>query len=176
MQHSFEIRKAKMEDVTGIAEVHIQSWRETYPGIMPEKKLVALNIDSSIRNWTNAFEQNQFMLVATVSGIVVGFAAGGKNRDQSDCETGLGNACECELAAIYILADYHKQGIGRALHNRFVQQMQAEGYQDMVIWVAEHNSATGFYTRMGGKLIDRKVLLVCEAEVPVVAYKFDITV
>ncbi|MCB5266486.1 MAG: hypothetical protein LHW46_00045 [Candidatus Cloacimonetes bacterium] len=35
------IRSVKAEDLEGIAACHIQSWRETYPGIMPQEKLDA---------------------------------------------------------------------------------------------------------------------------------------
>jgi hypothetical protein len=42
----------------------------------------------------------------------------------------------------------------------------------MVVWVAEKNKSTRFYERMGGELVDRKILLVCEEPVPVIAYRY----
>ena len=175
MQKRFEIRRAEIRDAVQIAEVNTQSWKETYPGIMPEARLAVLDVGKCAKNWTNSLNQNQIVWVATVDEQIVGFVSGGKNRVQSDCETGLGNVCECELAVIYILKAFHKMGIGRALFDRFVKQMQAEGYHHMVVWVAELNSSTGFYTRMGGELIDRKIMLVFDERVPEVAYRFDIT-
>jgi L-amino acid N-acyltransferase YncA len=142
---------------------------------MPEARLAALDVDKCAMNWTDSLNQNQIVWVATVDEQIVGFVSGGKNRIQSDCETGLGNVCECELAVIYILKAFHKMGIGRALFDRFVKQMQAEGFQTMVVWVAELNPSTGYYARMGGELIDRKFMSVCGQYVPEVAYRFDIT-
>ena len=31
-----KIRRATVEDVTGIAHVHVETWRSTYKGIIPD--------------------------------------------------------------------------------------------------------------------------------------------
>lgn len=38
------IRKAKLDDATGIAKVHVDSWRTTYKGIIPEKGYSTTNV------------------------------------------------------------------------------------------------------------------------------------
>jgi hypothetical protein len=42
----------------------------------------------------------------------------------------------------------------------------------MIVWVAEKNRSTGFYAAMGGELVDRKILTVCEVPVPVLGYRY----
>ena len=39
------IRKANIEDAMGIAKVHVDSWRTTYKGIVPEVFLENLSYD-----------------------------------------------------------------------------------------------------------------------------------
>jgi len=168
------IRKAEISDAMQIAEVNTQSWKETYPGIMPEEKLARLNVESCHQNWLTAISAGCVIFVACIDNEVVGFVSGGINREQDNCETGAGNACECELAAMYLLQKYHKQGIGRNLFDRFKLEMQQANFLTMVVWVAEKNSTTGFYASMGGEQIDRKILDICNTPVPVVAYKYNI--
>ncbi|MDP2173998.1 MAG: GNAT family N-acetyltransferase [Candidatus Cloacimonadaceae bacterium] len=170
MNHS--IRLAKPEDANAIAKVHIQSWRETYPGIMPQKKIASLNIERGVLHWQNAIETSEAVFVALVEERVVGFVSGGKNRENSDCETGIGNACESELTAMYLLEECQGHGIGRALFEAFSAKMRSLGYKSMVSWCAEKNPATHFYQWMGGELVDRRIMIICEENIPVVAYRY----
>ncbi|MDZ4182435.1 MAG: hypothetical protein U1B83_06125, partial [Candidatus Cloacimonadaceae bacterium] len=70
---SYSIRPAKPEDAPRMAKAHIQSWQETYPGIMPDKKIASLNQDSCTRNWQNAIETCDAVFVAEMDGSIVGF-------------------------------------------------------------------------------------------------------
>jgi len=170
----YSLRKANPADASAMAAVHIKSWLETYSGIMPQKKLDSLNLEASTRNWTNAIESCEIVMVAEADGRVVGFVSGGKNRAQEGCETGLANLCDAELAAMYLLGDYHGLGIGRAMFQAFAQGLKELGYRKMAIWVAAKNHSSHFYQRMGGKLIDRKTLSVCEEDVPLEAYGYEL--
>lgn len=166
------IRRANSEDLAAIAACHIQSWRETYPGIMPREKLDAMNIPASIRNWQSSLNEGHIFLVAEVSGAVCGFASGGENRSHPDCETGIGNSCSAELGALYLLQSHQGLGIGRALFESFCKDALDLGHQTMVVWVAEKNASCGFYAHMGGEMVDRKVLKVINTPVPVIAYSY----
>ena len=169
---SFVIRNAVPEDAPDIAKVHIQSWKETYPGIMPQQRIDALNQESSTRNWLAGFERKDEIFVAVVAGQVVGFVSGGKNRIQDGCESGEANKCDCELAAMYLLRDFQGLGIGKALLHTLAERFKDLGFSSMVAWVAEKNPSVQFYAHLGGERIDRKILLVCEVEVPVLAYRY----
>jgi GNAT superfamily N-acetyltransferase len=171
-ERSMIIRKVKEEDLAAIARCHIQSWRETYPGIMPKEKLDALNIPASMRNWQYTLDQRQVFLVATVSGTVCGFASGGENRSNPDSETGIGDTCSAELGALYLLKKHQGLGIGRALFDGFCKEVLDRGHHSMVVWVAEKNISCGFYAHMGGEQVDRKILKVIITDVPVIAYRY----
>ena len=171
MAEPFIIRAATALDASGIAKVNIQSWRETYPGIMPEKVLSSLSLETCTRNWDKSLAANYCVFVAVVSGEIVGYVSGGHNRQHEDNETGLANTCECELATLYLLRSHQKLGIGKALFEAFVSVMKGSGYHTMAVWAAEQNPATGFYRKMGGELIDRKMFF----DIPEVAYRYIIS-
>lgn len=166
------IRSAKAEDVASIAKCHIQSWQETYPGIMPQEKLEAMNITASMRNWQHALEHGQIFLLAEVSGTICGFASGGENRSNQGCETGIGDSCSAELGALYLIQRFQKMGIGRALFESFCREALALGHRSMVVWVAQENESCRFYAHMGGEKVDKKILKVINTDVPVIAYRY----
>jgi hypothetical protein len=41
----FEVRRAVSGDAASIARVHVESWRSTYAGIVPEAYLRSLDVD-----------------------------------------------------------------------------------------------------------------------------------
>ena len=49
--HEVRIRQAVDTDATGIARVHVDSWRSTYAGIVPAEHLAALDYDRREANW-----------------------------------------------------------------------------------------------------------------------------
>jgi len=40
------IRRARADDAAGIAQVHVASWRSTYPGMVPDSYLLGLSTDA----------------------------------------------------------------------------------------------------------------------------------
>ena len=47
----FRIRRAVAADAVAIARVHVESWRSTYAGIVPEEILASLNLDDRAEMW-----------------------------------------------------------------------------------------------------------------------------
>ena len=172
MQALFTVRTAEIKDSEAIAEVQIQSWRETYPGIMPQERLDGMNRERSTRHWQANITGAFTVLVAEAEGRVVGFASGGDNFECENCETGRGNACDCELGALYLLREFQRRGIRKALFERYAWHKQQQRRQTMIVWVAEKNPSTGFYAARGGELADRKTLTVCGVPVPVLGYRY----
>jgi hypothetical protein len=65
------IKPATFDDIEAIATVHIQSWKETYPGIMPAQRIAALNLESCMRNWQRSLEAGSRVFVAVVDDTIV---------------------------------------------------------------------------------------------------------
>jgi ribosomal protein S18 acetylase RimI-like enzyme len=150
--HTIKIRQATIADASAIARVHIDTWRRTYRGIVPDDYLDAMSYERGTNNWENrieeAAESKWFIYVAiNETNQVVGFISGGPNRIDDPVYKG-------ELYAIYILQSYQGLGIGRRLTQALVKSLLAAGIQPMMLWVFEKNaSSRRFYESIGGQLL-----------------------
>jgi GNAT superfamily N-acetyltransferase len=160
----FRIRKAAAADAHAIATVHVESWRSTYAGIVPDEFLAALSIDKREEMWTEIFlAEDAWMLLAEDETGVFGFACGGKLREALD-------SFDAELYAIYLLRERQGQGAGRNLFHALTRALRAAGYSGMVAWVLKENPAVKFYERMGGKQIAKKSIEIGGAQLEEVAF------
>lgn len=141
------IRKANLQDVVAIAKVHVDSWRTTYKGIVPDSYLERLSYERRQVTWThvitNQLESQVFVAEDDDHGIV-GFANGGRERSGNLSYQG-------ELYALYIFKEYQGSGIGRALTRAVVSQLKENGY-NMMTWVLKDNPSLGFYEHIGKKI------------------------
>jgi hypothetical protein len=89
-KNSMIVREANDSDVPAITRVHIDTWRTTYSGIMPEDYLAKLSYEKREQGWTkilnSAANSGQFVYVAEdESGQIVGFANGSPERTGNPC-------------------------------------------------------------------------------------------
>ena len=143
------IRSAVPEDAPGLTKVRQQGWLFAYRGLMPDAILDQMDGEKETRRWKEKIAQppvNSYLLCVEIDREVVGFCAGGKNRDADDVYDG-------EIYALYVLPDRHNQGIGRALVKMGMDWLRDRGYRQMLIWVLRDNQkARRFYEAVGGKL------------------------
>jgi GNAT superfamily N-acetyltransferase len=106
------IREASPTDAAAIARVHVDSWRTTYAGIVPADYLANLSYARREQFWCDLFSTPTpagcVYVAAQETGEIVGFASGGPERSGNVVYRG-------ELYAIYLLAPYQRQGLGRRL-------------------------------------------------------------
>ena len=143
----YEIRDAKTQDSEAIAEVHVDSWMETYKGILPDAYLASQCKHKRRKMWEtiiSANSQAHKTLVATVSEQIVGFVNGGEAREKEHGVNG-------EIAAIYLLKAYQGQGIGKGLFSQLVKFLKDAGISDMYLWVYEDNPTIEIYEAWGGE-------------------------
>lgn len=144
------IRLARAEDATGIAQIHVESWRDAYAGLLPDQHLAQLDAQRHSIAWTRSLsrpEDRRHTLVALVEDEVVGFATFGPARD------GRPNG-EGEIYMLYVDTDWRELGIGRQLVQAAFVALWETGNKQASIWCLEDNhAATGFYKRLGGERI-----------------------
>jgi GNAT superfamily N-acetyltransferase len=161
------IREADATDAPAIARVHVESWRTTYPGIMPDDFLANLSVERRARFWAEALanpDRATFAFVAEdETGTVIGFASGGPELEQDPVYSG-------ELYAIYLLADAQRQGIGRQLTRAVAERLAAAGHEAMLVWVAAENPFRRFYAALGGVPVREKQVTIGGASLTEVAY------
>ncbi|NYF51561.1 GNAT family N-acetyltransferase [Tunturiibacter gelidoferens] len=158
-----EIRAAAGEDAGAIAHVHVESWRTTYAGIVPEAYLASLKVAEREASWREWLTLDVDVFVAEVDGDVVGFIGGGAIREPVE-------GFDAELFAVYLLKDAQGRGVGMALLRRLAGSLKERGFRSMVAWVLEDNSSGGFYTRSGGVRVASKEMEVGGVMLLVVAY------
>ena len=145
------IRRARVEDAAAIAEVHVETWRTTYAGMLPDKFLLNLSAEKhEARWWRHILAGNNsrhYVYVADDDDAgVVGFCSGGRIR---------GEAVEfdAEVYALYLLDSFQGVGIGKALFLKLVVHLQKTGDRTLLVWVLDQNPARFFYETLAGKLV-----------------------
>ncbi|EDX83285.1 acetyltransferase, GNAT family [Synechococcus sp. PCC 7335] len=147
-------REATYDDIPVIAQVHVDTWRDTYSGIIPDEVLADLSYEKRENSWQRVFAQaadsNGFTYVSEdENGQVVGFIDGGRERTDDRLYRG-------EINAIYILSSHQHQGIGRELVRLAVKKLWQMDIQSMLVWVLEDNPACKFYEALGGQIVRSK--------------------
>jgi GNAT superfamily N-acetyltransferase len=127
-----------------IAGVHVDAWRETYRGIVPDEILNQLSYERRAQNWKRSIaERHQCLFVAEDAGRIAGFVNAGPGREAP-------GGFDSEIYAIYLLRAHQGRGTGAALFLAAVQWLAEEGFQNMFLWVLAENPTRRFYERMGG--------------------------
>ena len=148
---AFTIREAGADDASRIARIHVDSWRETYQGLIPARLLNGLQFKQREVDWKSALKQpaNTVVFVAQWPDGIYGFASAGSERSADPQYGG-------ELYAIYLLQAKQKCGAGQALFDSVRRRLIESGYRSMLVWVLEGNPACGFYEAMGGRRVGNK--------------------
>lgn len=162
------IRDATAADAAGIARAHVQSWRESYGGIVPDAHLAAMDVDERTKRWLDTFQGAEapwraFVAVSGVSGAVQGFVTLGKAREGV---AGL----DGELYALYLLKEAQGTGAGRRLFDAARQSLRSCGINGMYLWVLADNPSAGFYRHMGGREVARKTIDIGGKPLEEIAY------
>ena len=162
------IRKANNSDLKGIIRVDVETWKTAYKGVVPDNFIKGFIIRSEDERWqkqlVHMIEDNTFFVAETNKREIVGFAIGGLERSNHPNYEG-------ELMGIYILKEYQRQGIGKALTQKIVEELIKMKVRSMLVWVLENNPYRVFYETLGGKVVDKKEHEVLK--LPIVGYGYD---
>jgi ribosomal protein S18 acetylase RimI-like enzyme len=162
------IRKAKIDDATGIAKVHVDSWRTTYKGIIPDDFLNNLSYEQRTELWKgNITKEDNYVIVAENNeGQIVGFADAWK-RETNVVES------SSDLTSIYLLKEYQGQGIGKKLFKELFEHFKQMGYGKIFVEVLEENKTRYFYEYYGAKLVKTVQIKIGEKILNELIYEWD---
>jgi ribosomal protein S18 acetylase RimI-like enzyme len=178
------IRVGERSDATGIANVHIASWRAGYAHVLPESLLYGDDFDPRRRRiweeWRFDPGQRVAVCVQTADAAdaadgerIVGFAAFGPERERARGFTGRG-----ELYAFYFHPDVWGSGAASELIGHVDERLGAEGFAEAVLWVLDDNPrARAFYEKHGWAPtgIGGDFDAYCEIKVPEVEYRKELS-
>jgi ribosomal protein S18 acetylase RimI-like enzyme len=140
------IRAAVIDDADGIARVHVDSWRETYSGVLDDRFFSEEIFERRTTFWQRYLTIDPrpgTLFVAEDDGAIIGFANSGESIGP-DAEHGFPVVRALTLFSIYLLATAHGTGAGQALHDSVVGRSPAQ------LWVLRgNNRAIAFYERNG---------------------------
>lgn len=141
------IRLATLADAEAIARVHVQSWEETYRGVLPDATLDARPIAVRIAHWRDWMSRTgRWAFVSETGGGINGFAC----AFVSDDEPGF----DAVLSTLYVLRSAQRQGIARALLRELANELLRANVRSMwLLTLRDRNPARGFYERVGAELL-----------------------
>lgn len=137
------IRAATPSDADDLARIHVQAWRETYTGHLPEDEIAARTFAVRRTQWQNALAAGHSR-IAILPG--AGFAQTGPQRDDA-----LRTRFPQELYAIYMLDRAKGQGNGLAL-----LRAVAPNAPMSALVLADNARAVAFYQRNGAQIIETR--------------------
>jgi ribosomal protein S18 acetylase RimI-like enzyme len=131
-------------DAEAIAHVHVQSWRETYSGLLPAAYLARMSEVAFARRFRRQLTQPAgITLVAADRFGLVGYAQAGPSRR--------GLPGEGEISVLYLLRQAQNHGLGRRLLTESARALAAQGATSLMISVLRENfSARRFYEHLSG--------------------------
>jgi ribosomal protein S18 acetylase RimI-like enzyme len=154
MTEKINIRPAVVPDAVQIAEVHINTWRSAYSGIIDPEFLNSLSLDKfkKSREETIKNEKLHNIVAETENRKIVGFAVCGYERTHDKKYSG-------EISAIYVLHEYQNMGIGIKLFRQCINSLIRDNFNSMKIWVLKENKYQKFYKKLGGIVLEEKEIL-----------------
>ncbi len=149
------ISKALLSDASEIAKIHVDTWRTQYQRILSQKSLESASYEKRKAIWTKLLTSPQplWHLFVAKDGQqkVVGFSAGGKNRN-------IDAPFDGEVYAIYLLKEHQGMGIGKKLLLKTFSQFLVDGFKSCSLSVLEKNPSRKFYEGLGGEFYGRKTV------------------
>ncbi len=143
------LRRAARSDADAIADVHARSWQVTYRGLLPAEVIDrvvggrAARADR-IRVPLGDADAPEHFFVALEGAAMVGMAVTAPSRDPDATPT------TGELQAIYLAPEAIGRGLGRALHDRALDDLRERGFTEATLWVlSENDRACRFYEIAG---------------------------
>jgi len=140
-------------DAGGLARVHVQSWRETYPGLLPASYLERMNPALYARRWRQQLTRaraGELVMVAEGPDGLIGYCAGMFDA---------GASLRAEIYTLYLLREAQGFGLGRRLMETAARAFQGQGAERLTLWVLTGNTrAQRFYSHLGGSTVAERAV------------------
>jgi ribosomal protein S18 acetylase RimI-like enzyme len=153
-----QIRLATPDDAPALGQMHVASWRETYTGLLPDKMLSSLSVESRAAAWSKillepATANSTVVYLGEHQGTIIGFGSCGAQRT----ETLKAQGYDGEVSAIYLLREFQKRKIGTQLFRSMSSDLIRRGFKAAALWVLRENlRARRFYEHYGGNVISER--------------------
>jgi GNAT superfamily N-acetyltransferase len=160
------VRQARPNDAAEVAQAYIDSWHDTYPGVLPAALLRSMTRKGQTARWLATIRApgRETVLVAdTDRNGIVGMASLGPSRDG-------GLAFDGEVYTLYVDPAFYGMGVGKALLKSAFAALSKGGMTSCLIWAHARNHARYFYEAMGGRLVAERTTRLMGHPVPEAAF------
>ncbi|WP_230405247.1 GNAT family N-acetyltransferase [Undibacterium rugosum] len=147
------LRRATVGDAEAIAAVRVESWQTTYRGMIPDSYLDEMRVEDSFLHWKTVLEalptagDRACVYVAESEGHIIGFASGMLLERAK-------HGFSAELSAVYLRPAWQRSGIGRRMVQKVARTLQAQGAQNLLVWlISGNNVARNFCEELGAEFI-----------------------
>ena len=136
---SVQLRRAGLEDRTGIVDVFLDCWRQSYRGVLPDRLTDSMTDEAATALWNRALTApDRTVVVAVRDGVVVGVTSYGVNG-----ATGL-------VQSLYVSPSAQGLGLGRRLLEKAAVDLTKAAATSATLWVfAANTPSVGFYAACG---------------------------
>jgi len=144
-----EIRRARANDASAVAECHDDAWRTAYQGIIPGAELEKLIMRRGPAWWDSAIRKGSRIALLQFGEKIAGYANYGRNRAKSLYFDG-------EIYELYLRPEYQGLGFGRRLFSAARKDLAQSSLKSLIVWaLSENDNAVDFYKALGGKAVAR---------------------
>ena len=163
-----DIRRATPADANALANLHVDSWRTAYRGLVPDSHLDSLDYDRRAQRFRESLSGHaEETYLAEQDGDVLGFLTLGGCRDEDVHQEATG-----EIWGIYLAPQHWRKGIGRLLCRYGERILRSRSYRIATLWVfAGNEQARRFYEAMGYKADGATNILSPGAPLEAVRYR-----
>jgi GNAT superfamily N-acetyltransferase len=166
-----DVREARLVDAKALARVEVESWRDTYPTLLPKSYLSkTLGMGRTRASWRRRLMEGGETTIVIVPRRaperVLGYATYGTARSP-------GLPFKGEVYALYLLPEFIGQGLGKRLLAAVARRLINAGVSSLCVEVLERNPNRFFYHAMGGRLAANKTHWFGGANLPTLVYGWD---
>ncbi len=144
------IRLAELDDAPAIARVHVETWRGSYGGFVPQRYLDSMTVENRTFVWVRLLERRGPDFLTLVSEDhdrrIIGFVSAGAMR-HDDARFG------AEISSLYVLASHQRNNHGRRLFMAAANRLAGDGHKGLFVWVLAESPSRQFYERLGGEVV-----------------------
>jgi len=158
------IRPTQTADAHSMSRIYVQTWQNTYLGVVPYDYLSTMSVAQHQEAFLNELKSKQVIsFVAEDAARVVGFITGGNERKGDRIYSG-------EIYCLYVLKNHQRRGIGAKLVSALASRLNQSGIYSMLVWVLKENPYRHFYEKINGIYIQTHHMDVAGEMLDVKAY------
>lgn len=170
MIHQTLIRPARSSDADSIARIYVESWRDTYRGILPQDYLDGLGVEKVAGTVRRVLSSRQTLcLIAEDDRGAVGYISAGPERGQDPIY-------RSEIYELYLLPEAQRQRLGRQLLANMAWRLHQMHFYTLLVWVLSRNPGRRFYEKCGAIYVRSQTITHAGRNLKAIAYGWvDIT-